>query len=186
MIDDPRSMKPLISPRAFPVLFLKTCAFTALGVALFLGVGWGLLYLAFGPQLWKDVISKQEIPGHGTLLIGQSHDGDISYEFYVKMKRVDGVTTDWQRISWSTQPASNGFFAHSSDQRFWCCGSGHLVTTMQEWDSFELPLMAIFDTKTGLIWPSEKANRLGLSYWLGVWERIHKDNPSISLPELKL
>lgn len=82
------------------------------------GLVWIGPRLVLGPSLWKTSIGTVKIPNRGTLCVGRSHDGDISYEYSVRVRGADGKLAQWRHLARSLNRVEDSEAALSSDSRY--------------------------------------------------------------------
>lgn len=148
-------------------------------------VFWGCMHLAFSPSLWKTKIGKAEIAGIGVMEVGHAHDGDITYNYYVRIKDSVGRYSDWTYFGWTVDfndIPERCQSARSRDGQFTFIYADKELHTSHLSTIDSMPFMVIHDRDTGLIWPTMSSEPKWTGYWLGAWHAIRRDHSAIPKP----
>lgn len=157
----------------------------ALGGLMILLLLYVTLWFAFSPSPWKTKIGKAEIPGIGVMEVGHAHDGDITYNYYVRIKDSVGRYSDWTYFGWTVDfndIPDRCQSARSRDGQFTFIYADKELHTSHLSTIDSMPFMVIHDRKTGLIWPTMSSEPKWTGYWLGAWRAIRMDHPAIPKP----
>ena len=141
------------------------------------------LWVAIYDSNRHHIIGKAPIGPVGEMQVAYQHDGDMSYNHYVRIVGKTTAYAEWTYVGWDLQASGKCKSASSSDGRFTCLYSRHpLRPRGQLLMEDTMPLMVIHDRKTGVIWPTEQSDEHFTSYWLSAWRIIRLSNPE--LPEV--
>lgn len=142
------------------------------GFIVLVGLTWLFLYLAFSPSLWKTVIGEARTPSGVELSIDRAHDGDISYEYFARVRGSGGKHMDWTYVGWSLDPTSKTETAVTKDSKF----AGVEFTTTDG------PTLVIYDTdEDTLSWISDIKGPDTLKFFRA-WRQLYAQNPKLSEP----
>lgn len=161
----------------------RTMAVIVAILAVICAIIWALV--SWGNVSIEDhIIGKAPIAPKGEMQVGYQHDGDLSYDYYVRI--VGGATTysEWTRFGSDLNALGRCQFATSADGRFTCIYSHEPIRSRVRLLSDTMPLIVIHDRNSGMIWPTEQSDNHFLSFWLGAWRNIRLTNPDVpSLPD---
>ena len=151
----------------------KMVGCSALVAAIFIVFG-GLVWLGprlvFGPSLWKTTIGVVEIPGRGKLEIGRSHDGDVSYEYFVRVKGATDGLGDWRYVASSLYPEACTESALTADSRF----------AAVSFDSGDGMVEVIYDSISKELWWETGDRWSSTSKFQTASRLLHAINPRLS------
>lgn len=142
------------------------------GIALSLASGWLGLMIMLGPSLWKTVIGNVEMQGGSTLCIGRAHDGDISYNYYVRVRGSGGNLEDWTYVGYSLNPTRRSVTALTSDSRYAAIA----------FDTDERKVMVIYDSDAKELWWNADNQWKSTSRFVRVWRLLYSKNPQLPPP----
>ncbi len=161
------------------ILYKATAIVVAIFAVIFL-LFWA--FLSSGNRSIEDhTIGKVSITQLGEMQVGYQHDGDISYNYYVRIVGSTTAYSEWTYFGWDLKASGKCKSASSVDGRFTCIYSQHEIHPWEQLGLETIPLMVIFDRKSGLIWPTEKSDEHFTGYWLEAWRTFRLSNPE--LPE---
>jgi hypothetical protein len=142
------------------------------GLVLFCGLAWFGLRLAFGPSLWKTTIGTVKIPDRETLCVGSSHDGDISYQYFVRVRGADKKLSNWHYLAWSIEPVTHSETALSSDSRY----------AAVSFKTADGDMVVIYDSASEELWWNADDQRESSTKFLAAWKQLHTINSKLSAP----
>jgi hypothetical protein len=143
-----------------------------LGIVLIGGLVWFGPRLVFGPSLWKTTIATVKIPSRRSLDVGRSHDGDISYEYFVRVRGADGQLAEWRYLAWSLDPIEHTETALSSDSRY----------AAVSFDTTDGNVLVIYDSVSEELWWNADDQWESTTKFLSAWRQLHTVNPKLSAP----
>ena len=142
------------------------------GIVTVVGLGWMCLYLVFSPSLWKTVIGEVRAPNGHTLDVGRAHDGDISYNYYVRVTGAkDEKLENWTWVAWSLNPTDSCVTAITSDSRF----------AGIEFKSEDGSKLVIYDTQDKELWWNADDQWASTTKFINAWRILHARNNRISV-----
>lgn len=139
-------------------------------------------FLSSGNRSIEDnTIGKVPITQLGEMQVGYQHDGDISYNYFVRIVGSTTAYSEWTYFGSDIEASGKCKSATSADGRFTCIYAQHDIRPRGQFLLETMPLMVIYDRNSGLIWPTEKSDQHFTGYWLEAWRTIRLSNPE--LPE---
>jgi len=143
------------------------------GTVLLLGLGWFGLYTIFSPSLWKTVIGEVKVSNGHKLSVGRAHDGDISYNYYVRVQGVgNNKLEDWTYVGWSLDPTEDSDTALTSDSRFaaiaFKCEDGGVLV--------------IYDSEAKELWWNADDQWASTTKFISAWRLLYSKNPRLPAP----
>lgn len=160
-------------------IFCKTTGVLLLILAVIFPALWVAIN---GSNRHHIIIGKAPIGPLGEMQVAYQHDGDMSYNHYVRIVGKTSAYAEWTYVGRDLQASGKCKSASSSDGRFTCLYSQHPIKTQAHLIEQTIPLLVIYDHKTGVIWPTEQSDEHFTSYWLSAWRIIRLSNPE--LPEV--
>ena len=151
---------------------------TVCGVAIFGGLGlalasgWIGLMIMLGPSLWKTVIGDVKTHGGNTLAIGRAHDGDISYNYYVRVRGAGGDLDEWTYVGYSLDPTRSSVTALTSDSRYAAIA----------FDTDNGKAMVIYDSDVKELWWNADNQWKSTSRFVRAWRLLYSENPHLPPP----
>ena len=146
--------------------------FIVLGFLLFGGLVWFGPRILLGPSLWKTTIGTVKIPNRGTLCVGRSHDGDISYEYSVRVRGADEKFARWRYLARSLHPVEHSETALSSDSRY----------AAVSFDTPDGDVVVIYDSVSEELWWNADDQWESTTKFLTAWRQLHTINSKLSAP----
>lgn len=143
-----------------------------LGLILFGCLVWFGPRLVMGPSVWKKIIGKVRVPERGTLCLGRSHDGDISYEYFVRVSGAGDDLGQWHHLAYSLNPVEDSVTALTSDLRY----------AAISFASDQGDVVAVYDSVTQELWWNSEDQWTSTSRFLTAWRLLHAKNPRLSAP----
>jgi hypothetical protein len=137
---------------------------------LVLGLVWLALRLMLGAPLTTKIIGEVEIDGSGRLCLGRAHDGDLSYNYFARIRGHAGGLDSWTWVDSREEAFGACETAVSSDQRFACiaCNSSDL--------------MVIFDAQEQELWWRGHDQWDSDTKFVRAWRALRSINPRIPEP----
>ncbi len=151
---------------------LASCGFAIVGLVFFLGLGWLPFYLMVGPSLWKTVMGEVKIKDHGTLCIGRAHDGDLSYNYYVRVRGAGDELENWTRVDRSSDPTKHSETALTSDSRY----------AAVSFESADGERMVIYDSVAKELWWNANDQWRSNARFVRAWTLLRAQNPRLPFP----
>jgi hypothetical protein len=143
------------------------------GIFMSLGLGWLFIYMIFSPSLWKTNVTQVRMPSGNILCIGRAHDGDISYNYYVRVRGAgDERLEEWSYVSWSLDPVDSAETAVTRDSRF----------AAAEFKGEYGLIMVIYDSIDRELWWNADDQWQSTTKFIGAWRQLHAINPRLSAP----
>jgi hypothetical protein len=138
-----------------------------------------LMLLLLLPQQFHSVIGERPLVGSRVLCVGTKSDGDITIDYFVRIRGGNDADDEWVYIGWNIDPVKECVTAVTPDGRFSCLGADTKIDVDEHWRFDEAPLMVIYDRETDAIWPTESAQRHPMSFWREAWEELRRVNPDL-------
>ncbi|MEK7951682.1 hypothetical protein [Luteolibacter soli] len=88
------------------------------GIVLTPVVAYFALVLMLGPSLWKTEIGKVKLGNGTTITVGRMHDGEFTYEYYVKVGGKNCKAVEWTYFGSSPTEVDDCEVAWTADSRF--------------------------------------------------------------------
>ena len=144
------------------------CGISAL--VLVLCLGWFGLRMIFGEPLWKTTIGEVEFDGGMELCLGTAHDGDISYDYFARVRGASSDFDRWTRVGSHLDHFESCETAVTSDNRFACIACE------------DAELMVIFDSKEQELWWRGHDQWESDSKFVGAWRQLRSINSRLPEP----
>ena len=150
------------------------CAAIPLTVIVVLGM------LMTNPFKLKTKVLTYPVKQVGSLSLGYVFDGDIGYEYFVRVKAVGSRYDDWTPVGWglvSDSEPGKSFQAFSSkDGRFICIASKKWKGGVYRWARDGEVELIIYDSEEDVLWPSESSKKLSKRFWKDAVSTAVEDN----------
>lgn len=134
---------------------------------LLLLVGWFGLRLVFGESLWKTTIGEVRLESGVVLCLGTAHDGDISYDYFVRVRGSSPDFDQWTRVGWNLDHFEDCETAMTPDNRFACIACERA------------DLMVIFDSVERELWWRGHEQWNSDSKFVRAWRTLRTMNPRL-------
>lgn len=143
-----------------------------LGIVTLVGLGWACLYLIFSPSLWKTVIGRARTPDGIELCVGRAHDGDISYQYFARVRGAGEKQKEWTYVGWSLDPIDDVETAVTPDSKFaavqFRCADGRVLV--------------IYDAELDELWWISDDKGPSTLKFFRAWRQLHTVNQKLSEP----
>lgn len=127
-------------------------------------------YLIFAPSPWKTVIGEMKL-GNGTeLSVGRTHDGDIAYDYHVKVRGKHARPVAWTGFAGGVTPAEGCEMARTADSRF----TGIAIA------GDDARGAVIYDAVDDELWLGHEGDWRKKERFKRVWRELEKVNPRLA------
>ncbi|MDB4383997.1 hypothetical protein N9Z79_07900 [Akkermansiaceae bacterium] len=142
--------------------------------ALTIGLAWLLFYSLSGDRI--EILGRAVVPDHGDFQLGQTHDDEFGYILWAKTGNFE-----WAWVGWSLNGGENSITATSKSGRFHGIAADGVFSNYRN-DLHDMPIVFIFDSTRGVLWPSQAAKEKSVSFWLQAWHEINENEPLFPAP----
>lgn len=169
------SLGPSLPRRNVAVLVkwgIGTTGMILLSLSAVIFLCWSMMYLAFSPSLGKTEIGSVELKNGQELSLGWAHDGDISYQYYVRVKGANEALQEWAYVDWHIKQIQHCDTAVSPDGRF----------AAVAFEGSQGTKIVLYDSQEQELWWERHDQWLSMPKFLRAWKTLHASHPNLPAP----